>query len=153
MLAMTNLKLNVIFGLLALCLSFATAVPSPSIESRQLANQTKLCRSAPAVFDEACYETLSITAWLNSWSLPTCNSSDVANCCRPSENWSNCFLRTATGVDLFNCTQFNTGSCAQPPMTLSKQFDNITAPEVWYVVKNIFGMLHSPSTFVWGEAR
>ncbi len=141
MLDMTKPKLNLIFGLLACFSTLSAAVPSPLIGSRQAANQLSQCRNTPAVFNETCWDGLNMTTWLNEWSLPTCNSSDVANCCRETENWSKCFLRVATGVDLFNCTQFNTGACAQTPTTLSNSLDKKNVPEVWYVVKNIFGMV------------
>ncbi len=141
MLAMTNSKLNIIFVLSSLCLTLVIAIPSPSIDSRQTVNQTSQCRNAPAIFNETCWETLNMTTWLTDWILPECDSSNATDCCRPSEDWSNCFLRWATGVDLFNCTQFNTGSCAQTPTTISNSVDKRIVPEVWYVVKNIFGML------------
>lgn len=142
MLGMTMLKLHVILGL-ACFLSLSAAVPSPIIKNRQYTNETSQCRTAPAVFNETCWDTLNMTNWLTEWSLPTCNSSDVANCCRSTETWANCFLRVETGVDLFNCDEFNTGACAQPPMTLSKSLNKKIVSEVWYVVKNIFGTVSS----------
>ena len=138
------MKYNVIAILLACSITLSAAAPPQFIESRQYVNETSQCRNAPAIFNETCWGALNMTTWLTEWSLPTCNSSDVANCCRQTENWSNCFLRVATGVDLFNCTQFNSGSCAATPMTLSSTLNKKIVPEVWYVVKTIFGMIPFP---------
>ena len=133
---MTKLICVVTVGLFYTFLPLSTAAPAPLVESRDATNE---CQSAPQMFNETCWDTLNMTNWLNGWTLPTCASGEVDNCCRPTDNWSNCFLRVATGVDLFNCTQFNTGDCAAPPTSLSSGLDPAIVPQVWYVVKNIFG--------------
>ena len=139
----------VILCSLFLSIAFSAAAPSSPLDGRQLVSD---CNSAPKIFNETCWDTLNLTSWLTSWSLPVCKpgqidcQGDAKNCCEPTENWSNCFLRVAAGVDLFNCTQFNTGSCATPPTSLSNSLDSDTLPEVWYVVKNIFGKHLSPNS-------
>ena len=135
-LEMTKSTCAVILGLFYAFLPLSTAVPAPLIERR---NMTSECQSAPQVFNETCWESLNMTDWLTGWTLPTCTSDKIDNCCRPTDNWSNCFVRVATGVDLFNCTQFNTGDCASTPTSLSDSLDPTIVPQVWYVVKNIFG--------------
>ena len=133
---MTKPSFAVTLGLVYAFLPLSAAAPAPFLQRRIVTGE---CQSAPQVFNETCWDSLNLTSWLSEWSLPTCASGEFENCCRPTDNWSNCFLRVATGVDLFNCTQFNTGDCAQTPTSLSNSLDPAIVPEVWYVVKNIFG--------------
>lgn len=140
---MKSAYLILLYGMSHLIPSSMTAPSSPM--SKRQSNQTTACTNTPQNFDESCWDGLGLSQWLAGWSLPTCadgqinGKGDASNCCKSDDNWSHCFLRVAVGEDLYNCTQFNTGSCAQVPQILSNTLNSTIVPQVWYVVKNIFG--------------
>ena len=111
-----------------------------SIEARSVN-----CSDVHAPTDSSCWQGLNLTAWLTNWNqtTPTCNEDqDGADCCQVGEAWNKCFLRLAHGSSGSDCTQINAQAC-----TWSQYLavDRNIAPEVFYVMTNLYCTLASPS--------
>ena len=104
------------------------------------------CSDLHAPTDSSCWQGLNLTAWLTNWNqtTPTCNDDqDGANCCQVGEAWNKCFLRLARGSSGSDCTQINAQACTWSQYEYLA-VDQDIAPQVFYVMTNIYSILCSP---------
>lgn len=107
--------------------------------------QSVNCTDLRASTDASCWETLNLTAWLTNWNqtTPTCSEDqDDADCCDIGEAWNKCFLRLGHGASGSDCTEINAQACS---WTQYLNVDRSIAPQVFYIMTNIYGTLIPPS--------
>ena len=115
--------------------------------SEQVSRGANCAGGSAAPYDEFCWSSLGLSGWLKEWNAtaPRCGSfDDGTKCCGPNKNtnesWSTCFLRLALGDSDFDCTQINEKSCSLEGFRLSASANSSNAPQLRYVVRNIYGM-------------
>ena len=120
----------------------AALLGTPSLAERQVVN----CTDPQADFSEECWGMLNLTSWLQNWNQTTriCSTvddgtdSDGSECCKPDQPWTTCFLHLAHGVAGSDCSEINAQPCS---WDAEVAVDPSIAPQVRYVMRNIYGML------------
>jgi len=120
-------------------------IPEAVVDARQAFD----CYNPKTTFDESCWATLNLTAYLNGpvtgWNhtLPVCEGKDLdSTCCLTTEPWTTCYLRLAHGNSGRDCSQINAQMCSYDP---DINVDPRIAPYVAYTVKNIYDTCQSVS--------
>ena len=124
-------------------LAIASPIPETILHRRQAVN----CTDLSADFDSSCWATLGLSDYLiypqTGWmfTTPSCTEdSSGANCCKPDEPWSTCYLHLAHGVAGDDCSEINPQFCT---WDASLDVDPSIAAQVRYVMRNIYsGSLH-----------
>ena len=118
----------------------SSPIPEVSLQSRQTIN----CTDLKASFDSSCWTTLGLSDYLEypetGWMFtkPICTEGQSgANCCKPDQPWSTCYLRLAHGYAGQDCSEINPQTCTWDS-TLA--VDPSIAAEVRYVTRNIYSM-------------
>ena len=116
----------------------ASPIPETTLQRRQTVN----CTDLKADFDSSCWVTLGLSDYLihpqTGWTFttPSCTeNSSGANCCKPDEPWSTCYLHLAHGVAGDDCSEINPQSCT---WDASLDVDPSIAAQVRYVMRNIY---------------
>lgn len=97
-------------------------------------------------YDQSCWDTLQLSAWLDNWNktTPTCSASggNGSECCgpanNPSEPWTTCFLRLALGNSDYDCSQINSQACGLDGFQLNPNYLPSQKAQVRYIVRNIY---------------
>ncbi len=107
------------------------------------------CTDLKAAFDSRCWAELDLTAYLTDpvtgWNqtVRRCNTADTAqnddgaDCCKPNEAWTTCFLRLGHGSPGQDCSQINAQFCSYQS-TLDPNIAPALQPKVQYMMKNIY---------------
>ena len=113
-------------------------IPETALQTRQTVN----CTDLGANFDSSCWITLGLSGYLSypetgwMYTTPNCTEDQSgANCCKPDQPWSTCYLRLAHGYSGQDCSKINPTACTWDP-TLA--VDPKIAAEVRYVSRNIY---------------
>lgn len=121
----------------------ASPIPETTVQTRQVVN----CTDLEANFDSSCWTTLGLSRYLEypetGWifTTPKCTEDQGgANCCKPDQPWSTCYLRLAHGYPGQDCSEINSQACTWDA-TLA--VDPRIAAEVRYVIRNIYSMFSS----------
>ena len=120
-------------------LALYSASAYPIIQPLLLQRQTD-CTVLNRGFDSSCWSTLGLSDYLDNWNktTPICTPNNGDGCCNPDELWSNCFVRLATnGLRTDDCSIINK-ACATEPTYAEEQVASAIAPEVYYLVHNIY---------------
>lgn len=128
--------------------SFITFLAFGSISASPVTNYSPRslqanCTDRTNGFDSACWAAdvgLGLSAWLTNWkaTTPVCTESNQHGCCKPNEVWANCFTRLATnGLITEDCAVINK-ACASQPTYAEEPVADVIAPEVYYIVHNIY---------------
>lgn len=107
------------------------------------------CTDLKAAFDSRCWAELDLTAYLTDpvtgWNHTvrqcgagdTARNDDGADCCKPNEPWTTCFLRLAHGTPGQDCSQINAQFCSYQS-GLDPNIRPDLQPKVQYIMKNIY---------------
>ncbi len=108
------------------------------------------CTDLKASFDSRCWAELDLTGYLTDpvtgWNhtarrcdtVQGAQNDDGADCCKPGEVWTTCFIRLAQGAPGQDCSQINAQFCSYQS-TLDPNMDPAKKPKAHYVMKNIYG--------------
>ncbi|KAG7005643.1 hypothetical protein G7Y79_00018g044500 [Physcia stellaris] len=119
----------------------ASPIPETTLQNRYTVD----CTDLAADFDYTCWATLGLSDYLISpetgwmYTTPNCTEdSSGANCCKPDEPWSTCYLHLAHGVAGDDCSEINPQSCTYDA---TLDVDPKIAAQVRYVMRNIYSTL------------
>ncbi len=132
--------LSSIITFLSIYLTSASPVTQPYLRGRQAD-----CTDRTKGFDSTCWGAssgLGLSAWLTNWNAttPVCTTPAQNGCCKPNEVWANCFVRLGTnGLVTEDCSIINK-ACASEPTYAEEPVSSIIAPEVYYIIHNIYCM-------------
>lgn len=129
-----------IMSFLAFYSTSASPIAQPSLDRRQAD-----CTDRTKGFDSTCWEAapgLGLSAWLTNWraTTPVCTTPTQDGCCKQNELWANCFIRLGTnGLVTDDCSIINK-ACASAPTYAEEPVAPVIAPEVYYIIHNIYCM-------------
>lgn len=107
------------------------------------------CTDPAAAWDQRCWDELDLSGWLNDpetgWNhtvricgvMENTESNTGADCCKPDEPWTTCFLRLGRGGPGSDCSQINAQSCVYQGI-FSPRLKPEDRPKYQYVMKNIY---------------
>ena len=102
------------------------------------------CTDVRAIIDSSCWNTLDIPKYLDGWNktTPTCAANDDAGlaCCHAGEAWSTCFIRLSYDAVGADCANITPQGCGYPGLSLSPTLSPSIAPQVRYVLQNIYNV-------------
>lgn len=127
----------------ALALSITLSLSSPlSANSKRQDLTLDDCASNRTTPDRRCWQLAGVPKYLTNqttgWIKTTPVCEDRTRCCGPSEVWSACFLRLATGQDQ-DCTVLGDGQCARTNQ-LDPNLGSSIRTQVKYIVLAIYGI-------------
>lgn len=135
--------LNSAYALQALALSITLSLSSPlSANSKRQDLTLDDCASETATPDRRCWQLADVPNYLlnqtTGWNKTTPICADRTRCCGPSEVWSTCFLRLATGQDQ-DCAALGDGQCTRTNQ-LDPNLASSIRTQVRYIVLAIYGV-------------
>ena len=128
---------------LVFLLDLAASLVVPTHYTRNFPRQEDACHDLAGLYEESCWQALDLNAYLTNWNqtTPICTGSISSNCCQALEPWSTCFLRLARGAADKDCHVIGTGQACS--FDKDQIVDISIAPQVHYVLRNIYGILSS----------
>ena len=139
----TMLSLSCLCGIICL-FAFPSISASPIAQSSFNRRQAD-CTDRTKGFDSTCWAAapgLGLSTWLANWNAttPVCTTPAQESCCKEDELWANCFIRLGTnGLVTDDCSVINK-ACASEPTYAEEPVAPVIAPEVYYIIHNIYCM-------------